>query len=228
MFYTWAYLDDPCLYAPYIHTPRVYMPPYAPILFYASVCFWRLCMLWGGCNGLPFVLGHPPLHHPHLGVPPLYYTPLHSVIGSQCISMFQGYQYVMWAFPFCQEGFGGVSPSVGGYQHLRCPYAHSCTFFVVHYVSHFNYGSNYYSSSYSGIFWPVFHVISDSDSFPDRVSSKLGSAWCGSTTTLDAKRLWRCSWLSFCATAATSIFNASFSLWQLCYGFSTGRFLFQS
>ena len=26
------------------------------------------------------------------------------------IDMFQGYQYVMWAFPFCQEGFGGVSP----------------------------------------------------------------------------------------------------------------------
>ena len=38
-------------------------------------------------------------------------------------------------------------------------------FFVVHYVSHFDYGSDYYSSSYSGIFWPVFHVISDSGSF---------------------------------------------------------------
>ena len=32
-------------------------------------------MLWEGCNGLPFVLGHPPLYHPYLGVPPLYYTP---------------------------------------------------------------------------------------------------------------------------------------------------------
>ena len=159
-----------------------------------------------------------------------FITPPHSVIGSLCIGMFQGYQYVMWAFPFCQEGFGGVSPSfgVGGHQHLRCPYAHTCTSFVVHYVSCFNYGPDYYYSSYSGIFWPVFHVISDSGSFPDRVSSKLGSVWCGFTTTLDAERLWRCSWLSFCATAATSIFNASFSLCQLCYGFSTGRFLFQS
>ena len=73
---------------------------------------------------------------------------------------------------------------------MRCPYAHSCTLFVVHYVSHFYYGSDYYYSSYSGIFWPVFSVISDSGSFPDRVSSKLGSAWYGSTTTLDAKRLW--------------------------------------
>ena len=45
---------------------------------------------------------------------------------------------------------------------------------------------------------------------------------------LTTERLWMCSWLSFCATAATSIFNASFSLCELCYGFSTGRFLFQS
>ena len=97
--------------------------------------------------------------------------------------MFQRYQYVMWAFPL-GEGFGVFPPiswGVWGNQHLRCPYAHSCTFFVVHYVSHFNYGSEYYSSSYSGIFWPV---ISDSGSFSDKVSSKLGSAWCGSTTTL--------------------------------------------
>ena len=100
--------------------------------------------------------------------------------------------------------------------------------FVVHYVSHFYYGSDYYYSSYSGIFWPVISVISDSGSFPDRVSSELGSAWSGSTTTLDAKRLWRCYWLSFCATAANSIFDASSRLCQLCYGFSTGRFLFQS
>ena len=75
---------------------------------------------------------------------------------------------------------------------------------------------------YSGIFWSV---ISASGSFPDRVSSK---PWHGSTTTLDAERLWRCSWLHLCATAANFIFSASSSLCQLCYGFSTDRFLFQS
>ena len=48
----------------------------------------------------------------------------------------------------------------------------------------------------SSIFWLVFHVICDNGPFPHRVFSKLGSAWHGSTTTLDAKRLWRCSWLS--------------------------------
>ena len=64
-----------------------------------------------------------------------------------------------------------------------------CSFlyiFIVHYVSWFSYSYDYYSSSYSGIFWPVISLISDSDSFPHRVSSKLGSGWSGSPTTLDA------------------------------------------
>ena len=49
-----------------------------------------------------------------------------------------------------------------------------------------------------------------------------------SAATPDTRMLWRCSWPCLCATAATSIFNASSSLCQLCHGFSTGRFLFQS
>ena len=108
------------------------------------------------------------------------------------------------------------------HQLFSCSHTHSVTLFVVHYVSRLNHGSDYYSSSYSGIFWPVISVISISGSFSDRVSSK---PWCGSTTTLDAKELWRCSWLRFCATV-NSIFNASSGLCQLCYGFSTGRFSF--
>ena len=172
------------------------------------------------------MLGHPPLHQPCLGVPPLNYTPTLS-------HWFPVHQYVS-GISVCYVGISLLLKGLGVFPHQLgasalemsiCSFLYS---FVVHYVLYFNYGSNYYSSSYSGIFWPVFHIISDSGSFPDRVSSKLGSAWHGSTTTLDAKRLWRCSWLSFCATAATSIFNASFSLCQLCYGFSTGRFLFQS
>ena len=135
MFYTWGCLDTPTFVCPHmfvcpihLYAPRVYTPLYAPILFYASV-FLELYMLWEGCNGLPFVLGHPPLHHPCLGCIPFITLP-HLVIGSLCISMFQGYQYVMWAFPFCQEGFGGVSHQLGGWghQHLRCPFAHFCTF----------------------------------------------------------------------------------------------------
>ena len=125
------------------------------------------------------------------------------------------------------EGFGGVPPITGGGLgwHISSSAVHILIllhFFVVHYVSRLNHGSDYYSSSYSGIFWPVISVISISGSFSDRVSSK---PWCGSTTTLDAEELWRCSWLRFCA-AANSIFNASSGLCQLCYGFSTGRFSF--
>ena len=85
-----------CLYAPiHLYTHRGVHIPYAPILFCASVCFGGFACC-GGCNGLPFVLGH----HPCLGVPPLQLHPLHSVLGSLCIGMFQGYLYVMWAFPF--------------------------------------------------------------------------------------------------------------------------------
>ena len=143
-----------------VQTPH--MPPY-PV----HLCVFGGFACCGGCNGLPFVLGH-------LLTPPLFggaspsITPPHSVVGSLCFSTFQGYQYVMRAFPSV-EGFGGVPLSiwgVWGYQHLRCPYAHSCTFFVVDYASYFDYGSDYYSSSYSGIFWPVISIISHSGSFP--------------------------------------------------------------
>ena len=199
---------------PYIHMPPgVYMPPICPILFYASV-FLEALHVVGGCNGLPFMLGHPPLHHPCFGVPPLYYNP-HTQSLVPCTSVcFRDISMLCGHIPSVRKGLGVFSPSVGGWGASALE-MYICLFlyiFVVHYVSHFNYGSNYYSSSYSGIFWPVFCVISDSCSFSERVSSQLGSVWHGSTTTLDNKRLWRCSWLSFCATAATSIFNASLSL----------------
>ena len=214
----------PCLYAPckFVHP---HMPPYSSV----HLCVFGGFACCGGCNGLPFVLGHFPYITPVLGCLPFNNTPTLS-------HWFPVHHYVS-GISVCYVGISlllkglGVFPTswgVWGHQHLRYPYAHSCTFFVEHYVSHFDYGSDYYSSSYSGIFWPVISVISDSGSFPDRVSSKLGSAWHGSTTTLDAKRLWRCSWLSFCDTAANSILNASSNLCQLCYGFCTGRFLFQS
>ena len=203
------------------------MPPICPLYSSVPLCIFGGFACHGGLEWAPLYFGHPPLHYPHLGVPPLNYTPNTQLLVPCALVCFRDISMLCGHFPSV-EGFGGISPSVGEHHYLRCPYAHSCTFFVVCYVSHFDYGSYYYSSSYSGIFWPVFCVISDSGSFPDRVSSKLGSAWHGSTTTLDAKRHWRCSWLSFCATAATPIFKASFSLCQLCYGFSTGRFLFQS
>ena len=218
------------LYNPiHSYAPRGVHTPICPHTLLCLCVFWRLCMLCGGCNGLPFVFGQPPLHHPCLGVPPLQLHP-HTQSLVPCASVcFRDISMICGHFPSVRKGLGVFPHQLGvGHQHLRCPYAHSCTFFVVYYVSCFDYSSNYYSSSYSGNLWPVFHVISDSGSFPDSVSSKLGSAWCVSTTTLDAERLWRCSWHSFYATAANSIFSASFSLCQLCYGFSTGRFLFQS
>ena len=220
----------PHSYAPiHLYTPRGVHTLHMPHTLLCICVFLEALHVVVGSNGLPFVLGHLPYTTTVWGCLPFNYTPTLS-------HWFPVHQYVS-GISVCYVGISlllkglGVFPmswGVWGHQHLRCPYAHSCTFFIVHYVSRFDYGSNYYSSSYGGIFWPVISVISDSGSFPDRVSSKIGSAWHGSTTILDAERLWRCSWLSFCATAANSIFNASFSLCQLCYGFSTGRFLFQS
>ena len=237
-FYTWVCLDAPHLFSPIhlyapicLYTPRGVHTPHMPPILLCICMFLEALHVVGGSNGLPFVLGHFPYTTPVWGCLSFIYTPPHPVVGSQYISMFQGIISMLCRHFPSVEGFGGVLPiswGFRGHQHLRCPYAHSCTFFVVHYVSCFYYSSNYNSSGYSGIFWPVISVVNHSGSFPDRVSSKLGSAWCGSTTTLDAEMLWRCSWLSFCATAANSIFNASSRLCQLCYGFSTGRFLFQS
>ena len=172
-----------CLDAQHLYTPKclctlrgVHTPPYAPILL--CICmFLEALHVVGSCNGLPFVLGHFPYTTPVWGCLPFIYTPTLSC-------WFPVHQYVLGIsvchvgiFPSV-EGFGGVPHQlgVGWHQHLRCPYAHSYTFFVVHYVSHFYYGSDYYSSSYSGIFWPVISVFSHSGSIPDRVSSKLGSA----------------------------------------------------
>ena len=197
-------------------------PPYVPHTLCAFVCSQRLLYVVGGCKRLPYVLRHFPYTTTVWGCLPFSCIPHTQLLASLCISMFQGYPYVMWLFFPSVRGFGDVPPISrgfwGAHQHLYI--------FVVHYVSCFYYGYNY--SSYGGIFWPVISVISDSGSFPNRVSSKLGSVWSGSTTTLDAEKLWRCYWLSFCATAANTIFDASSGLCQLCYGFSTGRFLFQS
>ena len=159
----------------------------------------------------------PPLY----GMPSLQFTPpfIHwlpcaSVCFGDITMLYRDY------FPYV-EGFGGTS-------------AHGvsmCLFLyilVVHYVSCFHYGYDYYSSSYSGVFWSVICFISDHGSFLDGASCNTGVVWSGTTTTLDAKRLWRCYWPCLCATAAISIFDASSGLCQLCYGFSTSRFLFQS
>ena len=134
-----------CMPHTFIHPPYVCTPPgvyTSPICLHTPLC---LCVLEtlhvvGGCNGLSFVLGHHPLHHPCLGVPPLYYShtlshwfPMHQYVSgiSVChvgISLLSGR---FWGcFPHQLGGWG--------HQHFRCPYAHSCTFFVVHYVSHFD------------------------------------------------------------------------------------------
>ena len=59
-------------------------------------------------------------------------------------------------------------------------------------------------------------------------TSNIGSTWCGSSTTTDAKEHKRCCWPYHCAAAATSVPDASSGIYQLSHGSSTGKFLFQS
>ena len=171
--YTPIYSYTPCMFVHLrgVHTPH--MPPFSSM---------PLCVFWsfaccGGCNGFPFVLRHPPLHHPYWGCLPFITPPTLS-------HWFPVHWYVS-GISVCYVGISLLSGRVWGVSPISWGVGVSalemsiCSFlylFVVHYVSCFDYGSNYYSSSYSSIFWPVFPVISDSGSFPHRVSSKLRSA----------------------------------------------------
>ena len=134
MFYTWGVSGCPTFICPcmfvcplYIHMPPgVYTLPHMPHTFYASVWFWRFCMLWRVVMGSPLCWdtlltfgGYLLLHPPHSVIVPC------TLVCFRDISMLYGH------FPSISKGLGGVSPiywGVEGHQHLRCPYAHSCTF----------------------------------------------------------------------------------------------------
>ena len=120
MFYTWGvFWMPPHLYTPYIHMPPVclyaprgvhtpHMPPYSSM----PLCvFWRLCMLWG-CNGLPFVLGHPPLSTPVGVASPLLHPP-HSVVGSCALVCFRDISMLCGHFPSVRKGLGCFSNHLG-------------------------------------------------------------------------------------------------------------------
>ena len=213
-------LDAPYFCIPlYIHIPLRGVHPICSPYSCASVCSQRCLHVVGGCKG-PLYIGHFPYTSPCMGVPPRqFYIPA-EVVG------FPVHWYVLGIL-VCHRG---IFPSVGGlggsaHETAMCSFLYIS---VVCYVSHFYYGYDYYSSNYGGIFWPVISFFSDCGSFLDGASCNIGSVRSGSTTTLDAKRLWRCYCLCLCATAATSIFDAYSGLCQLCYGFSTGRFHFKS
>ena len=116
----------PCLYAP-VHLyiphnivyPRGVNTPKCPHTLLCICVLLEALHVVGGCNGLP-------LCWDTSLTPPLYVSGI-----SVC--------YV--DISLLLMPFGGVPPISWGHQHLRCPYAHSCTFFVVHYVSCFDFGS---------------------------------------------------------------------------------------
>ena len=139
---------------------------------------------------------------PVWGCLPLGLHPTHSLV-SLCISMFQGYLCdVRNISPLL--GVLALFPNLLGTLGASAHGVSICLFLyilVVHHVSCFYYGYDYFSSSYGGVFLPVIGYISDCGSFPDGAFCNIGPAWSGSTTTLDAERLWRCYWPCLCPSS---------------------------
>ena len=86
----------PGLYTPiHLYTPCMFICPQGcthPIYPHTVLClcvFLEALHVVGGCNGLPFVLGHPPLHHPVWGCLPFITSP-HSAVHSLCIDIVSG------------------------------------------------------------------------------------------------------------------------------------------
>ena len=132
----------------YIHTlPRGVTPPvcpHTPVHLYVLRGF---CMLWGVVRGLLHVR-HLLYMSPCMGVSPLTFTPT-QLLASLCISMFQGYLYVIWGiFSLCV--YLGVFPHLLGFFGASAHGVSMCLFLYIlvgHYVSCFYYGYDYYSSS---------------------------------------------------------------------------------
>ena len=171
-----------------------------------------------------YVPWHPHIFiHPHMS-PMLSYALLHS----------RGYLHVVGDVGhFLCWGSGGVSISVrllvSVSTYIGCLLCFILCFLVVLLCLKFLLPWLWLLlSSDCGVFWYVIYIISDCGSLFDGTFYNVGSAWCGSAATPDTKMLWRCLWPCLHATAATSIFNASSGLCQLCHGFSRGRFLFKS
>ena len=106
-----------CSYTPIcLYTARgvdTLICPHTPL----CICILRgFCMLWVVVRG-PLHVGHLPYTSPCMEVPPhmSYTAPLNNWLP--CASVcFGGYLHVIWGiFPLCW-GFGGVSPSVGGFR----------------------------------------------------------------------------------------------------------------
>ena len=96
----------PCLYTSIcLYAPRGVHTPICPLLFYASVCFWRLCMLWGVVMGSLLCWDTLLYITPDWGCLP-FITPPHSVIGSLCIGMFRDISMLCGHFPSVRKGLG--------------------------------------------------------------------------------------------------------------------------
>ena len=105
-------LYTPCMF---IH-PQGCTPPYAPILFCASV-FLEALHVVGGCNGIPFVLGHLPYTIPVWGASPSitpptlsYWFPVHWYVSGISIC-YMGISLLLKGLGVFPHQLGGLGAS---------------------------------------------------------------------------------------------------------------------
>ena len=101
------------LYTPIcLYTPGVYTHPICPHTL-LCLCVFGGFACCGGCNGLPFVLGHLPYITPFGGASPLIIFP-HTQSLVPCASVcFRDISMLCGHFPSV-EGFGVFPPQLGG------------------------------------------------------------------------------------------------------------------
>ena len=95
-------------------------PPICPdTLLYLCVFGGFACC--GGCNGIPFVLGHLPYITPVWGCLPFNYIPHSQSLVLCALVCFRDISMLCGNFPSVRKGLGVFPPSVGGLgdQHLR-------------------------------------------------------------------------------------------------------------
>ena len=209
---------------PYIHMPpEVPTPPICPP--YSSLPLYVLrgfCMLSGVVGG-PLHVGHLPYMldtFPVWGASPYVLHPLTHWLASLCICMFLGISTCDMGNIPLMLGVREASAPLGVHMLHLVP---SCSSLCLMYLPQL--------WLLLQLWWCLLgcHLFHQCPwLLPWWGFLQHWVAWSGSATTPDAKMLWRCYWSWLCTTAATAIFDASSGLCQLCYGFSIGRFLFQS
>ena len=109
--------------------PRGVHPPICPILF-CPLCFGGFACC-GGCNELPFVLGHLPYTTPVWGCFPFNYTPHTQSLVPCALVCFRDISMLCGHFPSVRKGLGVFPPSVREFRGTSALGMSICSFLYI-------------------------------------------------------------------------------------------------